>query len=93
MVISDRDRIYLRGVGERVRLIRGARRLTQDELARKAGISRVSLGSIERGEQAAGLLTFVAIAEALGLGLGPLVDLNAQIDVLQLLGNPLHPTN
>ena len=86
---TDPEHDYLAAVGQRVRLLRVARRLSQDAFAELAGVSRVTLGSIERGEHAAGLLTYVKLAEALGVGLSLLVDLDADNDVLRLLGNPL----
>ena len=87
---TDHERAHLATVGQRVRLV--ARRLSQDTFADLAGVSRVTLGSIERGEHAAGLLTYVKLAEALGVGLGLLVGLDADNDVLRLLGNPLKPS-
>lgn len=86
---TDREHAYLAAVGQRVRLLRVARRLSQDTFADLAGVSRVTLGSIERGEHAAGLLAYVKLAEALGVGLSLLVDLDADNDVLRLLGNRL----
>lgn len=46
--------------------------MNQDQLAAAANLSRVTLGSIERGEHAANLLTYRKLAQALGL---PLADL------------------
>jgi transcriptional regulator with XRE-family HTH domain len=91
-VTTDREHAYVAAVGQRVRLLRVARRLSQDAFADLAGVSRVTLGSIERGEHAAGLLTYVKLADALGVGLSFLVDLDTDTDVLKLLGNPLKPT-
>lgn len=90
--MTERGHAYLAAVGQRVRLLRVARRLSQDAFADAAGVSRVTLGSIERGEHAAGLLTYVKLAEALGVALSLLVDLDADNDVLRLLGNPLKPS-
>jgi len=68
------DRAYLREVGMRVRVARVRRRISQDQLAEIAAVSRVSLGSIERGEHAAGLITYRKIAGALGVAMGDLLD-------------------
>ena len=43
------------------------RQLTQDELARKAGLSRVALGKIERGIVVPRARTLIAIGDALGV--------------------------
>ena len=67
------DSSFLRDLGLRVRLFRVARRLSQDELARVSGVSRVTLGSIERGEHAASLLAYRKLARALDRDLGELL--------------------
>ena len=65
---------YLVEVGARVRAARVRPRLSQHELATQAGISRVSLGGIERGAHPAVVLTYLKIARALGLSMGELLD-------------------
>ena len=37
-------------IGQQIRTLREAKKLTQEELASKCGISRVTLGKVERGE-------------------------------------------
>ncbi len=64
---------YLGSVGLRVRVYRLARGMSQDELATRATVSRVTLGSIERGDHAASLLTYRKLARALGRDVGELV--------------------
>lgn len=87
-MITDPERAYLRPLSIRIRLLRTARRLSQDRLAEAAGVSRVTLGSIERGDHLAVLVTYVRLAAALNLRLPDLVDPDAtDSDVLQLLGN------
>ncbi len=58
--------------GRRVRELRLARGLSQEELAFKAGVHRTYLGGIERGERNPALKNIVAIAEALGISLSEL---------------------
>jgi len=54
-------------IGKKVRLLRKDIGLTQQQLAQKAGISRVTLGKFERGEMAAiSVKTFDVILSALG---------------------------
>lgn len=53
--------------GERVRELRLARGLSQEELAFKSGMHRTYLGGVERGERNPSLKNIVAIAEALGI--------------------------
>ncbi len=37
-------------IGQQIKTLREAKKLTQEQLASKCGISRVTLGKIERGE-------------------------------------------
>lgn len=56
-------------LGKQIKLARVAADLTQDELADKAGISRVLIGQIERGDTNVTVGSLVAIAGALGMNL------------------------
>lgn len=58
--------------GERVRKLRLARSLSQEELAFKSGMHRTYLGDIERGGRNPSLKNIAAIAEALGVTLSQL---------------------
>jgi DNA-binding XRE family transcriptional regulator len=69
----DGEDDYLEAVGLRVRVFRMARGLSQDQLARRASVSRVTLGSIERADHAASLMTYRKLARALGRDVGELV--------------------
>ena len=64
---------WLRAVGMRVRLARVAGRESQQALADRANVSRVTLGSIERGEHPAAVLTYARIARTLQLPLAELL--------------------
>src|SRR5260370_17464064 len=52
--------------GAMVRRARVARGLTQDELARRAGLSRQALGAIESGAYQPGVVAALALARELG---------------------------
>lgn len=58
--------------GERVRELRLAIGLSQEELAFKSGMHRTYLGGIERGERNPSLKNIAAIAKALGVTLSQL---------------------
>ena len=58
--------------GKRVRELRLAKGLSQEELAYRAGVHRTYLGGIERGERNPALKNISAIAEALGVTLSEL---------------------
>lgn len=71
--VTELERAWLEDVGMRVRLARVRRRETQDELATVAAVSRVTLGSVERADHPAVVLTYVRLARTLGLSLGELL--------------------
>ena len=71
---AEAERAWLAEVGMRVRLGRVRLRLSQDAFAPRAGVSRVTLGSIERGDHAAVVTMYRRIASALGVRLGDLLD-------------------
>jgi DNA-binding XRE family transcriptional regulator len=55
-----------RELGERLRLLRESLGQTQEQLASRAGIGRVTLSRIENGEQSPRYETLAALADALG---------------------------
>ena len=64
------EAIAMRGrqtLGERIRQFRESAGLTQEALARAAGIGRVTLVRLEKGEQTPRFKTLDAIAKALGI--------------------------
>ena len=79
-----------------LRRLRAGRRLTLDELARRAGISRSMLIQIEQKRVNPTLATLVRIAQALDVGLAELVELGstrrvrviARDDVAELWTSP-----
>ena len=62
---AARDRLAL--LGERIRAARKRQRVTAVAAAQAAGISRVTLHRIERGEPTVAVGAWIAIATALGL--------------------------
>lgn len=64
-------------VGRRLRYLRSNRKLSQDDLAAHAGISRVTLSRIENGKVDASIHTMSALVKALGY---KLVDLFKGLD-------------
>ncbi len=55
-------------MGMRIRQVRKAKGWSQDDLAKKCGISMSFLGHIERGSRIVSLETFAGICTALGAG-------------------------
>src|SRR5689334_24322851 len=71
---ADHKRLAL--LGERIRAARKRQRVTAVAAAQAAGISRVTLHRIERGEPTVAIGAWMATASALGLALD-LLDANA----------------
>ncbi|PPD59230.1 helix-turn-helix domain-containing protein [Dehalogenimonas etheniformans] len=63
------DDIIQKRFGERIRSLRQLRRLSQEELAFRAGIHRTYLGGIERGERNPALKNINSLADALNVSL------------------------
>lgn len=60
-------------LGDTVRVLRAEARLTQEELAARAGLGRKFISDLERGARRASFDAVVAVADALGVGLDALV--------------------
>ena len=65
IALADQKRLAL--LGERIRTARKRQRVTAVAAAQTAGISRVTLHRIERGEPTVAVGAWVAVATALGL--------------------------
>ena len=63
--------------GARLRTLRKARKLSQEEVALRSELDRSYLGKIERGESNVSLVNIHRIAEALGVEAGELFVLHS----------------
>lgn len=72
--ISDREREFLRDLGERVRMLRGGRRLHAAHVAQATRIPADQLGDLERGYGIPSVLALYRLAEVLEVPLPLLVD-------------------
>jgi transcriptional regulator with XRE-family HTH domain len=63
-----------RSFGNRLRELRSASGVSQEELAHRAGLHRTYLGGIERGERNPSLANLYKLAEALGVDLATLFE-------------------
>ena len=61
-------------VGLNIRRIREKQGISQEKLAAIAGIHRVYMGQVERGEKNVGLINLYKIAKALDVDVSVLVD-------------------
>jgi len=64
-------------LGARLKQLRRARRFTQEQLAERAGLSYKFIGEVERGRGNPTLTTLLNLSDALGVGLGDLLGLEA----------------
>ena len=81
--VAPADQQRLAHLGERLRTARKRQRVTAVAAAQAAGISRVTLHRIERGEPTVAVGAWVAAASALGLAFG-LLDANAAVQASKL---------
>lgn len=72
-VVISNEAAWLRAAGMRVRLARVARGESQAELSGRSGVSRVTVGSIERADHPASVTAYARLASALGLPLAELL--------------------
>jgi transcriptional regulator with XRE-family HTH domain len=78
MAEQAEKRLY-RLIGERVSSARSSTGLSQNKLAKKLGLSRVSVVNIEKGRQRPPVHVLWKIAEALGVEITDLIPALAQI--------------
>lgn len=67
------EKRLVKAVGKRVATRRLAQGLTQDELARKLGVSNAHVSYLERGERGPSLYMLHKLARVLGTSVGRLV--------------------
>ncbi len=71
-------------LGHKVRILRRARRITQEELATQVGISASFLGHIERGTRVLSLDTLLALCDTLDVTPNDLLSVEAYAAQQQL---------
>lgn len=64
----------LKQFGDRVRKLRRGNNWSQDELAKRAGLHRTYIGSIERSERNVSLINIERIAKALKVKISDLIN-------------------
>jgi len=67
-------------IGPAIRLLRKYRLLKQNEMARRAGITRAMASAYERGKRLPSLRTLVAVLNALGADFGTLHQALKKVD-------------
>jgi transcriptional regulator with XRE-family HTH domain len=69
----------LRRLGARVKLLRRERRLTQEELAERAGLTSKFVGEVERAESNPSAASLARMAGALSVSMGDLFEADPEI--------------
>jgi Helix-turn-helix. len=78
-VISVRNKEVIKSIGSRIRELRVANKLSQEELSHEADVPLSQIGRIERGEVNPTISTLYVIAVALNTDLKTLVDIKKTI--------------
>ena len=73
-IISSMEYRILRQFGDRVRKLRVKNNWSQEELAKRAGLHRTYIGSIERSERNVSLINIERIAKALKVKISDLIE-------------------
>jgi transcriptional regulator with XRE-family HTH domain len=71
---SQRQNPTLVALGQAIRRLREVKGLSQESLALLADVDRAYVGRVERGDNAAALLTLKRIADALEISMASLMD-------------------
>lgn len=77
---AAQEDVFLRRFGNRLRTLREARGLTQEELAEDAGFSRSYYSDIETGKRNTSLLNLRRLAQSLHFSLSELLDVDREED-------------
>lgn len=84
MVSSLNDKAYVAAItGRRIRVLRQRLRLTLDETAAQAGISKPYLSQVERGHATPSLRSLIGIARALGVTLQHFIETPGEAQVVR----------
>lgn len=70
-------------IGQRIRAVRRAQRLTVDSLAQASGLTRSFLSKVERGRSTASVAALLRIAQALSIPLSALFETSSTRQVLR----------
>lgn len=81
--------VYMTTVGEKVRALRKARKLTMDELAAELGLTQSFISQFERGLSGSSQETIEAIAEFFSVSPGLLQDPEVEVDQLDEMSDIL----
>ena len=83
------DEVIRRAMGQKLRTLRLHKGMTQEALARRANLKRVSISNIESGRQSLSLPALYALSYALGVEANFLLPTYGDLKSLQLIRSKL----
>lgn len=72
--VKSTDKKFLKALGKKIKGLRKAQKISQDQLAYESNMHRTHINRIENGKLDAGISKLRAIAKALNISLKELVD-------------------
>lgn len=75
--MEERERQFLKAVGKRIRELRKAQGMSQENLAFVAGLEQYHISKIENATNSPSITTLAAIAWALGTSVSKMTDVEA----------------
>lgn len=74
--VKSTDKKFLKALGKKIKGMRKAQKISQDQLAYKSNMHRTHINRIENGKLDAGISKLRAIAKALNISLKEFVDVD-----------------
>ena len=74
--VKSTDKKFLKALGKKIKELRKAQKISQDQLAYESNMHRTHINRIENGKLDAGISKLRAIAKALNISLKELVDVD-----------------
>ena len=69
-----REEVILSQFGERIKMVRNERKMSQEKLAELSKLDRTYISSVERGKRNIGILNIIKIANALNVNACSLLE-------------------
>ena len=88
MKISKKDKFILKKIGENIHYARLRRGLTQEQLAKKIGISQYHVSRMEWGDQVMKITLLFKFSKALNIMPEEIIDLNSEARFRGMKGGP-----
>ena len=74
--VKSTDKKFLKALGKKIKGLRKAQKISQDQLAYESNMHRTHINRIENGKLDAGISKLRAIAKAMNISLKELIDID-----------------